>query len=273
MMGGELSVKSTPGQGTAFWFDVDLPEASGVMASVMQPSHHIIGYKNAPTFRQAKDITNSGQTKWKILIVDDKPKNRLVLKGFLLPLGFDVVEAVDGRDALDKAQTYHPDLILMDLVMPEMDGFEAIRCIRQLSVLRDVIIISVSASVLKQTQQESAAAGSDDFLAKPVRLEDLLEKLQIHLNLEWKYEGERERQETETLSIQEDMIPPSPKTLLELYDLVRIGDLMGLWEQLQELIARDPQLAPFGTRIFQLADELQIHEIEQFIQQYIENKH
>jgi CheY-like chemotaxis protein len=239
------------------------------MASAMQPSHQIIGYKNVATLRQAQNPANPGQAARKILIVDDKVQNRLILKGFLMPLGFDIVEAVDGRDALDKAQTYHPDLILMDLVMPEMDGFEAIQCIRQIPELNDVIIISVSASVLNQTQQESAAAGSDDFLAKPVRLEDLLEKLQVHLNLEWIYEGERERQETGTPSEQEGMIPPSPEALSGLYDLVRIGDLMGLWEQLQELVARDPQLAPFGAKISRLADELQINEIEQFIQQYM----
>ncbi len=83
MMGGELSVKSSLGQGTTFWFDVDLPEVTGVMASVMQPSHHIIGYKNTSTLQQAQDIASSGQAKRKILIVDDKPKNRLVLKEFL----------------------------------------------------------------------------------------------------------------------------------------------------------------------------------------------
>ncbi len=254
MMGGELHVKSTLGQGATFWFDVDLPAVTGVIGSATQPSHYIIGYKG---------------NRRRILIVDDKLENRVVLKGFLLPLGFDLAEAVDGRDALDKAQTCHPDLILTDLVMPVMDGFEAIRRIRQIPALNDVIIISVSASVLKQTQQESVTAGSHDFLSKPVRLEDLLEKLQFHLNLEWEYEEERESQEPDTPLAQEEIIPPPPEVLSSLYELATVGDLMGLRERLQELIAQDPQLTPFQTRIFQLANELQIDEIEQFIQQYM----
>jgi signal transduction histidine kinase/CheY-like chemotaxis protein len=257
MMGSELHVKSIVGQGTTFWFDLDLPVVTGRTASPMKFTPRIIGYKGS---------------RHTLIIADDKPENRILLIDMLAPLGFEIVEAEDGRDALNKAQTCHPDLILMDLVMPVLDGFETIRRIRQLPApLNDVIVISVSASVLKQTRQNSVDAGSDDFLAKPVRLENLLQKLQIYLNLEWQYEGAREAQKTETPPEYKELIPPPMEELSMLYEFAAVGDLISLRERLQKLIAQDSRLVPFGTRLFRFANELKIDEIEQFIKQYMDN--
>ena len=80
-------------------------------------------------------------------MVDDVAENRAVVVEMLGPLGFEMVEAVNGREGLKKAQALRPDLILMDIVMPEMDGLEATRRLRRLRALKDVPIIAVSASV------------------------------------------------------------------------------------------------------------------------------
>ena len=97
---------------------------------------------------------------------------RLLLKEFLAPLGFDIIEAVDGYDTLNKALEFHPDLILLDLIMPEMDGFEVVQHIRQRPTLHDVIVIAISAKAFQETRQESIAAGCDDFIAKPINLKE-----------------------------------------------------------------------------------------------------
>ncbi len=173
LMGSELHVKSAPRRGTAFWFDIDFSEAPEGEEQTETVTHNIVGFKGALC---------------KILIADDTYENRVVLKEMLLPLGFGIIEAIDGFDVLAKAAQHHPDLILMDLMMPVLSGFEAIRHIRQMPGLSNVIVISVSATVFNQIQQESFRAGSDDFLAKPLRFDEVLEKLQRHLKLEWIYE-------------------------------------------------------------------------------------
>jgi len=192
-MGGELQVKSTPGQGSTFWFDLDFTEVEGVITSAYpersrRESRPIVGFK----IPSAATSTGSGQDSElatrKILIADDNHENRIMLKDMLLMIGFEVVEAVDGCEVIDKTKESHPDLILMDLVMPEMDGFEATRQIRQIPALSDVIIIAVSASAFEQTRQESFAAGCIDFLAKPIVAQILFDKLQTHLKIEWIYE-------------------------------------------------------------------------------------
>jgi CheY-like chemotaxis protein len=102
-------------------------------------------------------------------------------------LGFEIVEACNGQDSVEKAQQYQPDLILMDLIMPEMDGFEATRQIKKYPQLKEVPIIAISASAFDFHQQQSQDAGCDDFIAKPFKTDVLMEKLHKYLNLKWIY--------------------------------------------------------------------------------------
>src|SRR6185436_1322448 len=97
-------------------------------------------------------------------------------------------EATDGQEALSKAMVWRPDLLITDLAMPVLDGFALMRCIRETPELSSMIIIVSSASVFASDQHNSLKAGGDDFLAKPVRTDDLLDKLAKHLTLEWIYE-------------------------------------------------------------------------------------
>jgi len=154
-----------------------------------------------------------------------------------------------------------------------MDGFEATRQIRQIPQLKQVIVIGVSASISPQLHQEALTAGCNDSLAKPVRIDELLEKVRLYLNLEWKYEEPVELQKPATSLVQGDIIPPPPEELSKLYQLARIGNVIGLRTRAQEIADADPQFMPFGARVAHLAKELQLDELEQFIQQYMENKH
>jgi len=283
-MDSELHVTSTSGQGTTFWFDIELPEAPEGEEPVALETRKIIGLRgNLCT----------------ILIADDEDENRTMLKEMLLPLGFKIIEAVDGHDALEKTECHHPDLILMDLMMPELSGFEAIRRIREVesrkpkAESRDVgsgdssiqhpapsiqhpVIISVSASVFEQTQQDSLAAGSDDFLAKPIRLDNLLEKLQRHLKLEWVYEEAIE--DNEDISPKSEsrtsgsLTPPSQEELARLFQLAMRGDVSRLQAHAKRLEASDPTLASFAKELYRLATAYQIDEIQQLLAQYMEDE-
>ncbi len=177
LMNSTIQVTSKIGRGTLFWFDIDLPEATGgdEVLETEGNDHIVVGFHGPLR---------------KVLIADDRYENRVVLKEMLLPLGFGIIEAVDGFDVLAKAAQHHPDLILMDLTMPVLSGFEAIRHVRQMPGLDDVIVVGMSASALRQIRSESLKAGSNDFIAKPFHFDDLLRCLQRHLKLEWIYEQE-----------------------------------------------------------------------------------
>jgi PAS domain S-box-containing protein len=263
-MGSELYVKSTVDQGSTFWFEIELPviDAHRVESEMYPEQPRIIGFRGA---------------KRTVLIADDNETNRAVLKDILVPLGFDVIEAANGRDVLDKATACPPDLILMDLVMPVIDGVEALRQLRQLSTLKDVVVIAISASVSGRKKQKSMEAGFHAFLAKPFPVEDLLNLIQIHLKLAWIYEeeprgGEQAKSfpESQTSTL-EPIIPPPQGELTALYQIAVIGQITKLRKQISKIEATDPKFVPFVAKIRQLAREFQIEEIQKFIQQYMKN--
>ena len=258
LMGGELYVSSTVGQGSTFWFDLDLLVVTDVRIPPEPQSdlQQITGYKGK---------------KRKLLIADDQPQNRRMFVKILETLGFEIAEAVNGQDALTLAATFQPDLILMDLRMPQMDGFEATKKLRQDPRLKDIVVIAISASVFMTTRQESIAAGCDDFLTKPVQLEELLDCLRIHLQLEWNYKA-REPQEPEILAEEPPLIPPSQEALHELFRLSMRGDVNRLQERAKELKTLSPALVPFAEKVYHLAKALHIDAIQEFIGQYMEEE-
>lgn len=272
MMGGEIQVSSQPGQGTTFWVDLkllDITELSPVNAA---PPTAIVNYRGP---------------RRKLLVVDNKWENRAVLVNLLEPLNFEVMEAIDGEDGLRKAHQFHPDLIFMDLVMPVMDGFEAIRRIRSTPELEKIPVIAVSASVLDFNQQSSQAAGCNDFLPKPVRESELLERLQLHLHLEWQYaqapatdpsgattpEAKFTTQATlSPLSSGRQPLPPEgippAQEINALLDLAMQGDVRGILDRCTQLEQLNPQWEPFAVHLRRLAKGFQEKQILEFIKQY-----
>jgi len=125
----------------------------------------------------AKRATSSGtQTRFAlpvILIVDDNEDNRDLFAMMLSRLGYEIELAIDGQDGVERARAVRPSVILMDLAMPNMDGFEATRWIRAIPELASVRIIAVTASYDTVSAQRARAAGCDEVLAKPCAPEDL----------------------------------------------------------------------------------------------------
>lgn len=119
-----------------------------------------------------------------ILVVDDDQDNLLLVNYQLLQLlDCTVISAQDGQTALTLAQTYKPDVILLDIMLPEMDGFEVARRLKQNSQTQTIPIIAVTAMARSLDQELAIASGCDDYVCKPYEIETLAAALDRHLNL------------------------------------------------------------------------------------------
>lgn len=109
----------------------------------------------------------------KVLIVEDSEDNREVLKHIIQYIGYEVLEAVNGKQAVEIFKDQHPDLILMDLSMPVLDGYGAVREIRDLDEIGEVPIVAVSAHETVDHRVKALAIGFNEYLTKPIDFEEL----------------------------------------------------------------------------------------------------
>jgi CheY-like chemotaxis protein len=118
----------------------------------------------------------------KILLVEDNEMNRDMLSRRLTRNGFEVVIAVDGQQGVEMATSEQPDVILMDMSLPVMDGWEATRRVKADPATRAIPVIALTANAMVEDREKAMAAGCDDFDTKPVELPRLLEKIRAHLS-------------------------------------------------------------------------------------------
>jgi signal transduction histidine kinase/DNA-binding NarL/FixJ family response regulator len=258
-MGGELHVKSEYGQGSTFWFEIGLPIIDVTTAPPVMTTKTVVGYElvqNRPV---------------KVLIVDDKSYNRLILVDLLEPLGFVVAEAADGQHGVAQAQSLQPDLIIMDLIMPVMTGIEAIQTIRHIPELQNTIIIATSASVFEKDRQASTLAGCNDFISKPVNIVQLLDLIAKHLGVIWIYQEQQEKLAQYKISTEVIDVPPSA-ALEQLWMLLRRGNLRGIYEWAVQLGSEDEKYRPFAERLAHLAREYEEEQIRVLLKRYQEEE-
>jgi two-component system, cell cycle response regulator DivK len=110
----------------------------------------------------------------RILVIEDTEDNRQIIRDLLTSFGYELIEATDGAEGVALAQSQHPDLILMDIQLPEMDGYEATRRIRAIPELARVPIIAVTSYALSGDEAKTRAAGCDGYVAKPFSPRQLL---------------------------------------------------------------------------------------------------
>ena len=247
-MGGQLQVESEPGRGSAFWFDLTLPVSErGSEEESLLMLRPVVGYEGA---------------RRKVLVVDDKLFNRQLLVDLLQPVGFELDEAEDGQQAIDKALLWRPDVIVMDLVMPVKSGFDAVREMRQRPELKDVYIIAVSASVSKSDRGKSFTAGFDEFLPKPIMVQRLFDLLAARLGLTWVYADEESKTEA-------PMNAPPSEQLKELLELAEQGLIFEIQMLASRLEKENEAYIPFAQQLQKLAKGFDMQQIIAFVRSFM----
>jgi putative two-component system response regulator len=117
------------------------------------------------------------ENKKRILVVDDEDRNLRLMEALLLPLGHEVILACDGREALKKVKSFPPDMILLDIMMPEMDGFETARRLKGDKETQIIPIVMVTSLNEVEDRVKALEAGADDFLNKPVEKTELIARV------------------------------------------------------------------------------------------------
>ena len=227
VMGGTLTVESTLNEGSRFAFSVALPRAQGEVVA-----------DHAATWMQVEHLAAGYQVK--ALVADDVKENRDILCSMLTEIGVEVGTAEDGAQALQRVETFRPDLVFMDIRMPGMDGLEALRQLRERGLLDPMKVVAISASVLAHERRDFLAAGFADFLAKPFRFEQVCACLAEHLGVEYQYSPAATNQPTSEPSADwRDARLPSEllqrlQQAAELYSVTDIEEYLGEMEQLGE---------------------------------------
>ena len=242
MMQTKIYVASVVNQGSRFWFDLALAEARHPAAPRAT---------NAP--RPAAFIEGNNR---KILVVDDEDSNRLLLRHLLKPLGFQVIEAASGAQAVQQAAAESPHLILLDLNMADANGLETMRHIRAIPGQRAVNIIILSANSPEESRQACLDAGCQAFLSKPFNAEELLCALCDFLAPADMPPHPAEGGET-----------LAPEALRALLDMAKIGDIFAIRTQLKTLQAQPCAAAPFLQTLAAYAKSLEISKIQALLQE------
>lgn len=260
LMGSELMVESEKGKGSTFWFDVEFPEAKEWAST-------------SRTLSEGMIMSYQGN-KRKVLVVDDRWENRSVVVSLLEPLGFVMLEANNGQEGLESAIAHQPDLIITDLMMPVMDGYQLLRQIRESEILKDTVAIASSASVFESNQHEAIDAGANVFLPKPLQADLLLQTLQQQLNLEWIYEEvviEQPEQVADTAQSTEIMLPEI-EVLEQLLIFIQDGDTRSVLKMAEQLSTLNVALQPFSQYVTQLTKDFQIKNLAEFIKSHLNVK-
>lgn len=192
LIGGEITVASQAGEGSCFRFEFHAP-LSAVVPALAITTRRVIGLA-------------AGQGEIRVLVVDDQSTNRELLREILEPLGFIVDEAADGGEAIAKANSLKPRIILMDQVMPGINGSEATRTLRSTNPKESLVIIGITASTFEDEKQQFLDTGLNDCIGKPFREQELYDVLSRHAGVQFVTEADEkaaampQRLETPTLA-------------------------------------------------------------------------
>lgn len=176
LMQGDVTASSEVGKGSTFRFSALVKPASAAAVRAVRPSRRAVGLK-------------PGQPTYRLLTVDDKEVNRKLLVKILAPLGFEVREATNGKEAIAIWESWSPHLIWMDMRMPVMDGYQATRQIKSTTKGQATVIVAVTASALEEDRTIILSEGCDGYIRKPFQEADILEALNKHLGVQFLYKS------------------------------------------------------------------------------------
>jgi len=254
-MGSDILVESRKGEGSTFWFDLDAVPVPSVSA-VTHAAWVVTGYVGP---------------RMSVLVIDDVPTNRAVVVDMLGQIGFEMIEAASGPEALEKARLKRPSLVLTDIVMREMDGLETMRRLRLLPDLANAPIIAISASPSGGDEQRSLTAGADAFVAKPIHLDTLLTQIAGLLKLTWTYAPLGEAL-VEPTAVTPCPVVPSHE-MENLHRLARQGNMREIMLWAERITMLDERYSAFAAELRTLAKNYRTKALVQFVEQHLEGGH
>jgi len=218
IMGGDIQVDSVPGQGSEFRLSVMLSRLSGP----------------APTRQERQPVAGYDGERKTLLIIDDDPSHRGLISDLLTPLGFIINEAPDGEAGMQLARHINPDLILLDIAMPGLTGWETAQHIRRQGYRGPVVMLSANA---RENNPAIADGLHNDYLTKPLKLNSLLDSLARHLSLTWVHRQNTLQKRIAVVQQTSPVHTLQAPLRDELLALAEIGHLTGLRERIVQ--ARD----------------------------------
>jgi signal transduction histidine kinase/purine-cytosine permease-like protein/DNA-binding NarL/FixJ family response regulator len=233
MMGGELSLKSELGKGSTFSLRLYLPSV------VPDPQRPL------PMATALRAIAGYLGDRRSVLVVDDQPLHRQLLAALLVPLGFVVLEAASGEECLEILEQHACDLLLLDLTMDGLDGWQTAQQVRALMPSSRLPIVFVSANLFDNQPERLAQLDCQAFVAKPVMESELLDALQAALSLEWVQDNARAAVDTLPAPLSTQNAPLPAELREELLRLARQGQAPALCKRLR--LGRSTDTAYAGT--------------------------
>jgi two-component system sensor histidine kinase/response regulator len=249
LMGGNIHVSSEVGKGSIFTFQVEIMEGNPEAVQTMI-SRRVIG------------IADTKKTH-RILAVDDKPENLKVVVNLLRMIGFETQEAVNGKEAIEQFESWNPDLILMDMRMPVMDGYEATRRIKETEKGRLTPIIALTASAFEDERKKIEALGMQGYIRKPFKESELFNIIGKILNIEYIYEDENatsdDKSQLNKVLISQDIHRLPPDLILEMAEAISVADL----DQFIELVKKiEPDNADIAEKLIELAKNYEYNHLQ-----------
>jgi len=234
LMGGEITVVSEVGKGSLF--RVEIQVEPGIQDDIQK----------APSLKRVSHLIE-GKEPQRILVADDQPENRLLLVEMLKRVGFVTREAANGEEAIRAFEEWQPHLILMDMRMPVLDGYEATREIKMRSNGKSIPIVAVTASAFSNEKQKVWQAGADAYLRKPFKEEELFQAIQSHLGVEYLYEDTAvddspDASDAVTLSVESIEALPADLTS-QIRQAILIANLDRLLDLIEQIAEESPGIA------------------------------
>ncbi len=251
LMGGGITLSSTLGKGSQFDLLLPLP----VVSEAPRPAPR----RAAAMLSGICGYTGARRV---VLVIDDQERERQALRMLLEPLGFVVVDAEGGGSGIQAARKIQPDIILLDLIMPGMDGFSTARTLRMDAAVASIPIVAMSSEAFDYHRQQSQTVGCVDFFTKPVQLDDLVKIIGKQLDIKW-------TSNKSTDALPASVLPPL-RHLAALRDLAKAGDIGSISDYAVRIKNERQEWADFAEQLARLAEEFQVKKLCQFIDNYIE---
>jgi CheY-like chemotaxis protein len=247
IMGGEIALTSTPGVGTCARVKLFLSRVAQPRAAAPGEAR-ITGYQGA---------------RRTVIVTDDDPAHRDLMQDVLAPLGFILFTAPDGQSCLTLAAECDPDLILLDIVMPGLNGWEVAERLRE-GVAARAAILMLSANVGDIGHPRTGGDCHDGMIAKPVDISQMLDRIRATLGLEWDFSPQDMIEAVAPMALG---ALPSPERLAELMKFGRIGHVKAIERILAEIEDADPAVAGFTRRLRALVRDFDLRRYMSALQE------